>query len=376
MLEKLKHFHFNLQFDSYIWAVLAVVLLLLFVFLLALTGYYLARYFTLKTVEKLLRNKKYFWLKSIYQHKVLHYLIYLVPLFILYCAGPLFKDVSFSFISMLSKPLQIITECVMVIISLLAFYGFLNSIEDKYNHSKFAKQRPIKSYLQVIKIIVSLIAGLIIASMLLEKSLAYFITGLSAMTAVMLLVFRESILGFVASVQLSAHDMIRIGDWIEVPTFGADGTVLDISLNTVKIENFDKSIVMIPSSAFLTNSVKNWRAMNDAGARRIKRVIYIEVSSIKFIENAHPTKNIKTNLGEFRQALEQYLSSRDDIFSDKTLVVHECEAVVIGRAGLPLEVYAFTSNTDWEDYERTQAEIFEYIYASLPSFGLKAVGSG
>jgi miniconductance mechanosensitive channel len=382
MFEKLKNFHFTVHVDSTAWAIAAVATLIVLVILLSIAGYYIARYFIINTVEKLIRTEKYPWIKSAHHHNVFHQLSLLVPVFIIYFSGALFKDISFSMVSMWGKPIQIMTECIVVVISVLAFSGFLNSIEDKYNYYKFAKQRPIKSYLQVIKILAYMIAGLIIASMLLEKSLAYFVTGLSAMTAVMLLVFKDSILGFVASVQLSAHDMIRLGDWIEVPSFGADGHVLDISLNTIKIQNFDNSIVMIPSSAFLSNSVKNWRAMSESGSRRIKRVIYIDIDSIKFSDeiqlnqikstlDLHP----QTNLGLFRKYLEKYLRHRVDICKELTIVVHEGEALTTGK-GLPLEIYAFTKHTDWNDYERTQAEIFEHVYASLHLFDLKAVGSG
>jgi len=381
MFETLKRIHFSVHVDSTGWAIAAILTLIVLIILLSFVSYTIAKYFTLTTVEKLIRTKRYPWLKSAYHHKVFHQLLLLVPVFIIYFSGALFKDISFTIVSVTGKPIQIVSECIVVMISVLAFSGFLNSIEDKYNCYQLAKQRPIKSYLQVIKILIYMIAGLIIASILLEKSLTYFITGLSAMTAVMLLVFKDSILGFVASVQLSAHDMIRLGDWIEVPSFGADGYVLDISLNTIKVQNFDKSIVMIPSSTFLSNSVKNWRAMNESGARRIKRLVYIDVSSIKFLEpislnqlEADLENQPLTNLGQFRKYIDNYLHKRKDIRKDLSLVVHEGEALSSGK-GLPFEIYAFTTHTDWDEYECTQAEIFEHVYASLPLFDLKAVGS-
>lgn len=390
MFEFLSNRHLVMHIDSYFWGVLTVIAVLFFVIFLSLAGYYIAKYFLLGAIEKFSQIGKTPWLKSLYAHKVFHRLIFLIPVFILHLCAPLFAGISFSIIAILARPIQIITEGLILLIFAFAFSGFLNTIEDKYNKYQFSKQRPIKSTLQVIKILIFIITALLIASILLDKSLAYFITGLSAMTAVIILIFRDSILGFVTSIQLSAHDMISLGDWIEVPSFGADGTVLDISLNTIKIENFDKSIVMIPSTVFLSNSVKNWRRMSHLGARRIKRAIYIDVSSISFCEeklinnllhskikfavdfsDLNSPKNF-TNLGLLRFYLTKYLSERKDIHQDMIISVHVSEALNNGK-GLPLEIYAFTPHTEWEYYEKTQSEIFEHIYAILVFFDLKAI---
>ena len=361
------------------------------VILISILGYYAAKFLILKIVEKIIAHEKSPWLKSAYDRYVFHEIALLMPAFILYASAPLFAGISFGFIAMLAKPIQIITLSYLIIMLGIILCGFLNSIEEKYNQFKFARQRPIKSYLQVIKILVFVIVALVIASIWLDKSLTYFLTGLSAMTAVILLIFRNSILGFVASVQLSAHDMVRLGDWIEVTSFGADGHVIDISLNTIKVENFDKSIVMMPSYTFLSTGVKNWRAMNEAGCRRIKRVLYIDLSTIKFCDEElaqrlktsslvtdildftkYKILQTSTNLGIFRRYLEKYLSQRPDIHKNMTLLVHELEATNNGK-GLPFEIYSFTKSTEWETYERTQAHIFEHIYAILILFDLKAV---
>jgi len=366
MPQNLQDHHLSLQFDDTFSAVVATIVLVAAVVLLSIICFYIARFFLLRTVKKISATGKYKWLTSAYERRVFHRLALLAPALILFAAVPLFANVSFSFVSMWATPIRIISGTFIVVVSALAISAFLNSVEDRYNHFAFAKQRPIKSYIQVAKIILLILSALIIISILLDKSLAYFITGLSAMTAVFMLVFRDSILGFVTSVQLSAYDLVRIGDWVEVPSFGADGHVVDVSLNTIKVQNFDKSIIMIPSHAFLSNGVKNWREMSESGARRIKRAVYIDVNAVKFLEDKKDT-----NLGALRHYLEKYLSEHKMVCKELPFLVRVLEALSNGK-GIPLEVCVFVKDTAWENYELTQTEIFEHIYAMLPSFELKA----
>lgn len=379
----------SINVDSNLYGILAVAILIGIVLLTSFLCFYIARYFMLKIIEKISRRGDYKWLKSAYRHRVFHKLALLVPAAIIYASAPLFASISYSVISMLAHPIEILSTEFMVIVSAFAFSGFLNSIEDRYNHFKFAKQRPIKSYLQVAKIVLFSLAGLIVVSILLSKSPGYFLTGIGAMTAVIVLIFRDSILGFVASIQLAAYDMVRLGDWIEVSGFGADGNVIDISLNTIKVQNFDNAIIMMPSYALLTSGVKNWRGMSEAGSRRIKRSANIDLNTVKFCDDefinqlkAVPllqswmkqqnikknTENPETNLGLFRSYVQNYVSHHPGIHQDMTLLVREREA---DGKGLPLEVYIFTNDTKLENYESIQASIFEHIYAAMPLFDLK-----
>lgn len=377
--------------NNNLYGVLAVAIMIGIVILVSLLCFYIARYFMLRIVEKLSRRGDYKWLKSAYRHRVFHRLALLIPAAIIYASAPLFASITYSAISMLAHPIEMLSAAFMIIVSALAVSGFLNSIEDRYNHFTFAKQRPIKSYLQVAKIVLFSLAGLIVVSILLSKSPAYFLTGIGAMTAVIILVFRDSILGFVASIQLAAYDMVRLGDWIEVPSFGADGNVIDISLNTIKVQNFDNAIVMMPSYSLLTNGIKNWRGMSESGSRRIKRSANIDLNTVRFcdeklindlkatpmleawvkkqnIENSIKIEKIQTNLGLFRQYVQYYVSLHPGIHQDMTLLVRERET---DGKGLPLEVYVFTNDTKLENYESIQADIFEHIYAAMPLFDLK-----
>lgn len=368
--KSLTEHHLSLHFDDTFSAVIAAIVLMLIVIGLSILCFYIARFFILRTVKKLSETGKYQWLASAYHRRVFHRIAMLAPAIILYAAVPLFANVSFTFVSMWANPIRILSASYIVIVSALAISGFLDSVEDRYNHFKFARQRPIKSYLQVVKIILLVLVLLILVSVWLDKSLGYFITGLGAMTAVILLVFRDSILGFVASVQLSAYDLVRIGDWVEIPSFGADGHVIDVSLNTIKVENFDKSIILIPSHAFLSNGVKNWREVCESGIRRVKRSIYIDPTFIKFSADKE-----NTNLGEFRAHVDKYLQAHPSVSKEIPFLVRILEAQCNSKGvakGLPVELSIFLKNTDSEHFEHTQSQIFEHIYAMLPSFELQA----
>jgi miniconductance mechanosensitive channel len=222
-------------------------------------------------------------------------------------------------------------------------------------------------------------------SLLLHRSPANFLTGVSAMTALLIIIFRDSLLGFVASIQLAAYDMLRVGDWIEVPGFVADGTVIDIALNTIKVQNFDNSIVMLPSYVLLTNSVKNWRGMEESGGRRVKHAIHLDMESIRFCDD-ELLANLKesvafqvpfavpddghrlTNLGMFRVYLMEYFRQYPAIRKDMPLVVRQLQST---NQGLPLEVFLFVNETNWESYEQIQSDMFDHVYGILPLFNLR-----
>ena len=283
--------------------------------------------------------------------------------------------------------------------------GLLNALNDIYTETYAeAGNRPIKGYLQVMSLFLYLASGVVVISVLADRSPVVFLSGLGALTAVLMLVFRDTILSLVASVQIMSNDMIRIGDWVEMPQANADGDVIDIALHTVKIQNWDKTISAIPTHKFISESFKNWRGMSDSGGRRIKRAIHLDMSSIHFLSDEEmaqlsrfeflheylhtkqtelevanarevsgndviPDQRRLTNVGTFRAYVRHYLRNHPKIHQGMTLLVRQHEP---GPQGLPLEIYCFSNDTDWGNYEAIQADIFDHLIASLHEFGLQA----
>jgi len=279
------------------------------------------------------------------------------------------------------------------------------SMKKRGNHMRF----PFRGLIQTIKLVACLLAGLLAISILLGKSPLLLLSGLGALSAILLLVFKDPILGFVAGIQLSANEMLAVGDWLEMPKYDADGDVIDIALTTVKVRNWDKTITTIPTYALISDSFKNWRGMTDAGGRRIKRSVLIDTSTVKFldqallnhlkkaelldqylnerlqiIERANEKRQINnknldmsvringrrlTNLGTFRAYLLSYLQDHPGIHQGMTLMIRQLDP---SENGLPIEIYAFTNTTSWYQYEDIQADIFDHIYATLSEFGLRA----
>ena len=293
----------------------------------------------------------------------------------------------------------------LVGLTILEVLSVFNKISEKID---VLKERPIKGYIQILKIIISAFVVIIIFAIVTGQSVAYYISGLGALTAVLLLVFQDTILSFVASVQIGQNDIIKIGDWIEVPEFGADGDVVDIALHTVKVQNWDKTITTIPTSKIVNTSVKNWRAMSEYGGRRIKRSLLIDISSIKFLTakeiselkklaplkdyisfknnelsefNAsieNPDNNIETrkltNIGTYRAYIESYLKQNSNLNTETmTFLVRQLPS---SPEGVPLEIYTFTNTTEWEAYEKIQSDIFDHLFAILPKFGLRVFQNG
>jgi miniconductance mechanosensitive channel len=379
------HRHFYAHTDSFIVATLLVVALLLFIALTGALCYYLTRLILLLIVGRLARGEKRKWLRAAEKHKVFNRLAPLVPAYFIYLSAPLLSGLDFPVVYLLGPPVETLSACYMVLTTLRAAFAFLASIEDRYSHFPHASERPIKSFLQVATIVLYIAALVALISVLLHRSPAYFLTGVSAMTALLIVIFRDSLLGFVASIQLAAYDMLRVGDWIEVPGFVADGTVVDIALNTITVQNFDNAIVTIPSYVLLTNGVKNWRGMVESGARRLKHAIHIDADSIRFCDDemlarlqtsaSVPTAtNLTgegqqlTNLGMFRRYLMGYFREHGAVRTDLSLVVRLLEST---RHGLPLEVFLFINDTDWQAYERIQSDMLDHVYGALPLFGLR-----
>ena len=300
---------------------------------------------------------------------------------------------------------EILINSFLAIFIGLSISELLTIINKISTHYDSLKNKPIKGYIQIIKIIVNAFIVIIIFAIATGQPVAYYISGLGAITAILLLVFQDTILSFVASVQIGQNDIINLNDWIEVPEYGADGDVIDISLHTVKVQNWDKTITTIPTSKIVTSSVKNWRGMSDYGGRRIMRSILIDISSVRFMEDKDIEKlkklpsinkylNVKirdiqdhndslnkeaeerrlTNLGTLRAYLVNYLKNHEELNTDDmTLIVRQLSPT---SEGVPLEIYTFTKTIDWVEYENIQSDIFDHIFAVLPKFGLRAFQSG
>lgn len=305
--------------------------------------------------------------------------------------------------SFLLRLVDVGAEQCIILFSLLAFFTLLDIFQALTNLRTTRSQFPLKGLLQTVKLIASLLTGILLVSLLMDKSPLLLLSGLGAISAVLLLVFKDPILGLVAGIQLSANNMLSVGDWLEMPKYGADGDVIDIALTTVKVRNWDKTITTVPTYALISDSFKNWRGMSEAGGRRIKRSVYLQMSSIEFLDEQRLTHLHKadllapyleaklaqiketntssktdmsilingrrlTNIGTFRQYLLSYLKSHENIREDMTLMVRQLQSTSVG---LPMEIYAFTTTTVWSEYENIQADIFDHVLAILPEFNLQ-----
>ena len=290
----------------------------------------------------------------------------------------------------------------MILVVLMVIDSVLNALHEIYLKLPISQERNIKGYVQVVKIIFYFIAILLIISILANKTPTALMAGVGAMAAVLMLVFKDTILGFVASIQLSANQMVNVGDWISMPKYNADGDVIDISLNTVKVQNWDKTIATIPTYALVSESFNNWKGMEESGGRRIKRSINIDMNSVCFLDDAQIEKlekfhllkdyiNTKqkeiteynkslnlgegtvtngrkmTNLGTFRKYLEEYLLHHPMISNEMTFLVRHLQPT---DKGLPVEIYVFSKDQAWANYEAIQADIFDHTLAILPEFDL------
>ena len=283
--------------------------------------------------------------------------------------------------------------------------GLLHALNDVYAETfAEARNRPIKGYLQVISLFLYVAAGILVVSIVAGLNPVVFLSGLGALTAILMVVFRDTILSLVASIQIMSNNMISLGDWVEMPQANADGDVIDIALHTVKIQNWDKTISTIPTHKFISESFQNWRGMSESGGRRIKRAIHLDMSTIHFLSDEEvaqlsrfeflhdylqakqrelkvanaregpaddvvPDQRRLTNVGTFRAYVLHYLKNHPTIHQDMTLLVRQLQP---GPQGLPLELYCFSNDTDWGNYEALQADIFDHLISSLPEFGLEA----
>jgi len=291
----------------------------------------------------------------------------------------------------------------MLLFTLLAIFAFLDIVLSWCFHKQIAIQLPLKGIVQSLKIIAAIVTTIFIVSVLIGQSPVILISGLGAMTAVLMLIFKDPILGLVAGVQLSANNMLSLGDWLEMPKFNADGEVIEIALTTVKVRNWDNTVTTIPTYALISDSFKNWRAMSESGGRRIKRAIHIDLNSVRFISETHMQRLTKsrllsqyileksreveaynaarsedlssalngrrlTNIGTFRAYLEVYLRNHPHIHRNMTLLVRQLAPTA---TGVPIEIYAFTNTVAWAEYERIQSDLFDHIFAVVGEFELR-----
>jgi miniconductance mechanosensitive channel len=368
--------------------------------MLSYIAHLIAKNFLLKTVTRFARSTSTSLDDILIDRNVFSRLAHIAPAFVVYGLSA----VVFPEQKIIIEYTERFCLAYMVLIGALVVDALLGALVDLLESVKSLKDKPVKTYVQVVKIILYVVSSILILSILIERSPWALLSGLGAMTAIVMLVFKDSILGFVASIQLAAYDLIRVGDWIEFPKYSADGDITDISLNVVMVQNWDKTITTIPTHAFMSGSFKNWRGMSDSGGRRIKRSVAIDINSIKFCneeliqrfrkirviepyidsklseiesynqeiskdEAKYVNQRQLTNIGTFRAYIVHYIKSHPLIHPDMTLLVRQLAPT---EKGLPIEIYCFSSDQNWNNYEDLQGDIFDHIFAVLPEFELRA----
>ena len=359
-------------FDEMIIAALLVIL--------AIGLDYLCQAIFVGSMKKLAQHTHYQWDSLLLKRKVVHHLVHTIPGILVYALLPL------AFIR--GKGLLLLSQkiCAVYIVFalLLAINGFILVFLDMYNMRQVNKNRPIKGFMQVLQVLLFFIGGIVIIAILIGKSPASLFAGLGASAAILMLVFKDTILGFVAGIQLSANDMLRPGDWITVPGSNANGIVQEITLNTVKIQNFDNTISTIPPYTLVRASFQNWRGMVESGGRRVMKSIFLDLNTIKFctpdmlntfrkeiplLADYKPDEGVTpTNSQMFRVYVEKYLTSLPVVNTDLDLIISQLQST---EYGVPIQIYFFSRNKIWKEYERIQSDIFDHFFAMIPKFELK-----
>ncbi len=386
----------TLTLDSFNYQIIALGTLFTFATLLYLIARLVLRPKLIAWIAK--TNNR--WDDALHEHGFFRRLLHILPAVFIYVCTPLLISESSSLSSLLVKGSQLY----MLVSGLLAVYAILSTVEDAYNASAHAKRAPITGFIQVLKLALTLLVLVLCISLIADKSPLLVVSGFTAIAAVLLLIFRDTILGFVAGIQIAANRMFNTGDWIEVPKFQVDGEIQQIGLTTVKVQNWDNTISTLPTYSLTTEVIKNWRGMQESGGRRIKRAIYIDIQSIKLCDEAllstlsnirplkdymqskykdlaeyHQSQKIEandvgnrralTNIGTFRAYLEHYLRQHPMVNQSLTVMVRQLPP---NELGLPLELYCFSKEKNWVAYEKIQADIFDHVMAMLPLFELKA----
>ena len=354
----------------------------------------------LKVVSRLVKQTKATWDDIVFDRKVMVHLSRMVAPILIYILLPLaFSDAESATLAL------ILRFClIFIIIMFLSFISaLLTAVYTVYSEKEQFRDRPLKGLLQTVQVILYFVGGIIVVSILIDRSPGVLLTGLGASAAVLMLVFKDSIMGFVSGVQLSANNMLKVGDWITMPKYGADGTVIEVTLNTVKVRNFDNTITTIPPYLLVSDSFQNWQGMQESGGRRVKRSINIDMSSVRFctpemlakyrkiqllkdyvdrtekvVEEYNKEHNIdnsvlvngrrQTNLGVFRAYLTNYLKSLPTVNQELTCMVRQLQPT---ETGIPLELYFFSANKVWVAYEGIQADVFDHVLAIIPEFDLQ-----
>ena len=383
----------NAQLHPKIAIYLAAMGTFLIISIISLILFFPLRKLLLTIIERLTAHTETLWDDVLFEHKVFHAAAHLIPAVFIYASA------GFGSEDLVSLPLVImgIAKIYITFAVVLSLVRFLDASQDIYNTYPFAVERPIKGYLQLVKILIYSVAAIIIVSILVNQDPGRLFTGLGAMAAVLMFVFKDPILGFVASIQLAANKMVKPGDWITVPKFNVDGTVVDISLTTVKVQNWDKTITSIPTYSLVSESVTNWIGMQESGGRRIQRSVFIDMTGIKFcdqkfVERIANLPIIKsyieqkraldpsfpgwveqmgtqpTNLAVFRAYVEAFLWTNPNTHNNMSLIVRFLQST---ERGLPLEYIVFSKEQQSEIFESIQAEIVDHILAVIAEFDLK-----
>lgn len=402
-MDKLRHFVYDLLVSagvtestaSYLNMILLLIALLLIVFIID----FISRKILLKIFSKIAKRSKSNFDDIMESNKVFRNVAHIIPLIIAVEFAPMvFSDFPY-WENIIEKTLLIFG----IILTLWVARSLLNSVKDYLKTLPRFKDKPIDSYIQVFMIIAWALGIFSIIAIITGIKFLEFITGLGAISAVVILVFRDTILGFVASIQVATNDMVRIGDWISFEKYGADGDVIEINLATVKVQNWDKTITTIPTYALISDSFKNWRGMTDSGGRRIKRSLSVKLNSVKYlsvndvnklkdielissyletrqetINDYNTTKNINkdllingrnlTNLGVFRKYVETFIENHSAINKEMTIMVRQLSPT---SQGIPIEIYAFSSDKRWQNYEYIIADVFDHMIAAVPYFDLE-----
>ena len=387
----------DMELDPRLVEYLSIVIKILLIGLFCIVANFISKKIVIRIITRIVKNAKVKWGNIILERQIFRKLSHIVPAIIIYSFAPTFPTYD--------TIIQKLAICYIIIVGLVFIQSLLYALNDIYQTFEISKVKPIKGYIQVVNIIIMTFGFILVISNLIGESPLILLSGIGALSAVLMLVFKDSLLGLVAGIQLTANDMVRVGDWIEMPKFGADGDVIDISLNTVQVQNFDKTITMIPSYALISDSFINWRGMQSSGGRRIKRSLYIDTSSIQVCTEEMIEKFVKvhylsdyiiqkekeiaeynakneidrnnpvngralTNIGVFRAYISNYLKNHDGINQNMTLMVRQ---LAHSEHGLPLEIYAFTNSVQWPVYESVQSDIFDHLFAVAPEFGLTSI---
>ena len=374
-------------------------ILIVLVGLFSFVATWLVRRSLLRLIHHLVRGNRLHWDDALVNNRVFTRLSWLVPVLIFYIA----RDLLLPPDSQGAEILRRLISCGFVLVAIGTLNGLLNAINDIYKTLRGKSGKTIRGYIDAVKMVVYVLGLIFLTAILTDRSPWGLISVMGGLTAVVMLVFRDSILGFIASIQLTGLDMIRVGDWIEMPSRNADGEVIELSIHSVRVRNWDKTITTIPTYALISESFKNWRGMTESGGRRIKRSLTLDMTSIRFLNDEELEELAKiqlvsdyirqkqqeieswnrehavdssviingrrqTNAGIFRAYVEAYLKNNNKIHKDMTFLVRQLEP---GPSGLPLQIYVFSNDQAWARYEAIQADIFDHLIAALPLFDLR-----